>query len=141
MKTIACLKYFVNGCLNFVNVNCLWKRFIVFNATFCLLDNYSPDLFTEVQMWYWKPFTFGLRRFFRKIKLVSVTIWLFLTIKTVHKEIKKQKKILQAIMFIIFWDFLVVGQIFLSPRVKWRVIFSNKLVYMSYPWVAKQMRT
>ena len=27
---------------------------------FVLLDNYSPDLFTEVQIWYWKIFKFGL---------------------------------------------------------------------------------
>ena len=34
---------------------------------FILFDNYFPDLFTEVQIWYWKSFKFGLRRFFRKV--------------------------------------------------------------------------
>ena len=32
-------------------------------------------------------------------------------------------------MFIIFWDLLMVEQIFLSPQVKRSVIISNKLVY------------
>ena len=31
-----------------------------------------------------------------------------------------------AIMFITFWDFLMVEQIFLSPQVKRSVIISNK---------------
>ena len=31
-----------------------------------LIDNYFSDLFTEVQMWYWKTGKFGLARFFRK---------------------------------------------------------------------------
>ena len=35
---------------------------------FALLDNYFTDLFTKVQIWYWKPFKFDLGRFFRKIK-------------------------------------------------------------------------
>ena len=35
---------------------------------FVLLDNYFPDLFTEVQIGYWKPFKFGLRCFLKKIK-------------------------------------------------------------------------
>ena len=35
---------------------------------FVLLDNYFPDLFTEVQIWHWKPFKFGLWRSFKKIK-------------------------------------------------------------------------
>ena len=38
---------------------------------FFLLDNYFPDLFTEVQILYWKPFKFGLGRFFRKLKVNS----------------------------------------------------------------------
>ena len=37
-----------------------------------------------------------------------------------------------TIMFIIFWDILMVEQIFLSPQVKRRVIISSKLVYTSY---------
>ena len=32
-----------------------------------------------------------------------------------------------TIIFIIFWRFLAVEQIFLSPQVKWSVIISNKL--------------
>ena len=36
-----------------------------------------------------------------------------------------------TIKFIIFWDFLMVEQIFLSPQVKRNVIICNKLVYMS----------
>ena len=36
-----------------------------------------------------------------------------------------------SIMFIIFWDFLMVEAIFFSPQVKRSVIICNKLVYMS----------
>ena len=36
-----------------------------------------------------------------------------------------------TIMFIIFWDFLMVEKIFLSPQVKRSVIISNKLVCTS----------
>ena len=41
-------------------------------------------------------------------------------------KIKKYKKILQAIMVMIFWDFLMFYQIFLSTQVKRREIISNK---------------
>ena len=37
-----------------------------------------------------------------------------------------QKKIFQTILVIIFWDFLMFYQIFLSPQVKRIVIISNK---------------
>ena len=37
-----------------------------------------------------------------------------------------QKKIFQTILVIIFWDFLMFYQIFLSPQVKQIVIISNK---------------
>ena len=59
-------------------------------------------------------------------KVNLAKIWLFLTIEAVNKD-KKQKKILQTIMFIIFWEFLMVEQIFLSWQVKQNVIISNKL--------------
>ena len=42
---------------------------------FVLLDNYFSDLFTEVQIWYWKSFKFGIRRVFRKVK--SLPRWTF----------------------------------------------------------------
>ena len=79
MKTRVCLKYFVNGCLckqffasnspqtpsnlNFLT-NFVTLRFVALfqpkiratklqNALkFVLLDNYFPDLFIEVQIWY-----------------------------------------------------------------------------------------
>ena len=35
---------------------------------FVLLDNDFPDLFTEVQIWYWKPSKFALWRFFNMPK-------------------------------------------------------------------------
>ena len=37
-----------------------------------------------------------------------------------------QKKILQTIMDIIFWDFLILYQILFSPQVKRKMIISNK---------------
>ena len=46
-----------------------------------------------------------------------------LTVKAVNKD-KKQKKFLQAITFIIYCDFLMVDQIFLSPKVKRSVIIT-----------------
>ena len=36
-----------------------------------------------------------------------------------------------AIMFIIFWNFLMAEQIFFSPQMKRSVIICNKLVYTS----------
>ena len=51
---------------------------------------------------------------------------MFLEIKAVNKD-KKQKKIGQTIMFIIFWD-LMDEQIFLSQQSKQSVIISDKLV-------------
>ena len=36
--------------------------------------------------------------------------------------------LLATIMFIVFWDFLIAEQIFLSPQVKRSLIFKNKLV-------------
>ena len=36
-----------------------------------------------------------------------------------------------TIMFIIFWDFFMFEQIFLSPQVKRSVISKDKLVYLS----------
>ena len=41
---------------------------------FVLLGNYFPGLFTEVQIWYWKLFKFGLGRFFRKSKQIPPKI-------------------------------------------------------------------
>ena len=49
-----------------------------------------------------------------------------------HLTSSLKKKKLSTIMFIIFWDFLMLEKIFLSPQVKRRVIISNKLVYTSY---------
>ena len=37
-----------------------------------------------------------------------------------------------TIMFIIFWDLVMVEQIFLPSQVKWTMIISNKLVYTSW---------
>ena len=46
-----------------------------------------------------------------------------LTVKAVNKD-KKHKKFLQAIIFVIYCDFLMVDQIFLSPKVKRSVIIT-----------------
>ena len=37
-----------------------------------------------------------------------------------------------TMMFIIFSDFLMIEQKFLSPQVKRNMVISNKLAYMSY---------
>ena len=37
-----------------------------------------------------------------------------------------------TIMFMIFWDYLIIKEIFLSPQVKWSLIVSNKLVHTIY---------
>ena len=95
MKTRVCLKYFVNHCLwkQFIDSNSSFTTSSLIYLTifvnlrprhsfilkleqlickevpkFVLLDNYFSDLFTNVQIWYWKPFKFGPRPFFRKIK-------------------------------------------------------------------------
>ena len=33
-----------------------------------MVDNYLSDFFTEVEIWHWQPFKFGLGCFFRKKK-------------------------------------------------------------------------
>ena len=78
-------------------------------------------LFRSFQ-WGWnlvlKEFQVWFRTFFRKIKKMQASIWLFLTNLTVNKNIKRKKKILQTISFIIFRDFSLFFQIFLSPQVR-----------------------
>ena len=93
MKTRVCPKYFVNGCLckqlftsnlpqtpsnlilltNFVTLRPLTLFQPKIRATklqkarkFVLLDNYFPDLFTEVQNSYWKLFMFGQGPFLQR---------------------------------------------------------------------------
>ena len=68
---------------------------------------------------------------------------LFSTIKAVNNGIKdkRQNRILERIMFIIFWDLLMAKQMFLSPQVKWSIIISNKQAYTSYLTIAKQLKT
>ena len=95
MKTRVCLNYFVNECLCkqffasnssqtpsnlilltiFVTLSPLTLFQPKTRATnlqkalkFVLLDKYFPDIFTEVQISFWKLFTFGLGSFFRKAK-------------------------------------------------------------------------
>ena len=78
MKTRVCLKYFENGYLckrffacnspqttstlifltNFVTLSFLFqpkfKATKLQKSTKTCLDKYFPDLFTEIQIWYWK---------------------------------------------------------------------------------------
>ena len=88
MKTRVCLKYFVNHyllkrlldsksphttssfiCLTiFVNLRPMTQLICNKALKFVLLDNCFSDLFTDVQIWHWKPFEFGPGPFFRKIK-------------------------------------------------------------------------
>ena len=44
-------------------------------------------------------------------------------------------------MLIIFWDFLMVEQIFLSLQAKQSLIISNKLVFASCSTIAKRLKT
>ena len=55
-----------------------------------LLDNCFSDLFTEVQIWYWEPFMFGLECCLRKLKQIPAKTWLFLTIGVTNKNIKSK---------------------------------------------------
>ena len=48
-----------------------------------------------------------------------------------RKWSKKWKNEKSTIMFIIFWDFLMIDQILLLPQVKRSLIICNKLVYKS----------
>ena len=57
-----------------------------------LLDNYFWTFFTEVQIWYWKTFKFGLRHFFRKVKCFAAKRYLFLAFVAVSKDIKCNRK-------------------------------------------------
>ena len=93
MKTRVCLKYFANDCLckqyfaanllqtpsnlmlliNFFTLRPLTLFHAKIRATkfqkvlkFVLLDNYFPDLYTEVQISYWNLFKFGLGCFLER---------------------------------------------------------------------------
>ena len=96
METRVCLKYFANDWLcklivvltflnpfkfnlldNFVRTLIQFYSFTVLNLEqlirkkglkFLLLDNYMPNLFTEVHVWYWNHFKFGMGRLQRKVK-------------------------------------------------------------------------
>ena len=46
---------------------------------------------------------------------------------------KKQTKIFQTIIFIIFWDFLMFYQIFLSPQVNSSAIITDKHAIYEFP--------
>ena len=46
-----------------------------------------------------------------------------------------------AIMYIIFWDFLMIEQIFFSPQKKRSVITSNRLIYKKWLRVPEQLTT
>ena len=50
--------------------------------------------------------------------------WQFLTNLAVNEDVKSKKKF--TIIFIIFWDFLMFYQIFLSPQEKQWAIISYK---------------
>ena len=52
-------------------------------------------------------------------------MWLSLTIWAVNKDIKAKENF-QTIMVIIFWDFTLFDQIFLSSQEKRSLIISNK---------------
>ena len=57
-------------------------------------------------------------------------MWLFLTIGALNKN---QKKISKTVMVIIFWDFLMSDQIFLSSQVKQSLVISNKYGIYEFP--------
>ena len=60
------------------------------------------------------------------VRIKEVFIWEF------HRNCDGTNEFVRStIMFIIFWDFLMIKQIFFSLQVKQRVIISNKLVYTS----------
>ena len=72
----------------------------------------------ELQVWF--------TTLFKKRKKVLAEIWLFLTNLPVTKKHKKQKKTLQKISFIVFWEFSKFYWIFISPQVKGGVIITYK---------------
>ena len=112
MKTRVFLKYFVDDCLwkmffasnkldffdNFASFKIFNTVLPIIRATnlqnvlkFFLLYNYLSDLFTAVQIWYWRPFKFGLGRVFGKKNVFPAKLWLFLTSAFVNKDIKSKR--------------------------------------------------
>ena len=92
----------------------LTNFFEYFVASNCFVFLVSKQIFFG-SLWY------------KKATPVNICVLHFL-----HLTSSLKKKKLSTIMFIIFWDFLILENIFLSPQVKRRVIISNKLVYTSY---------
>ena len=91
-----------------------------------------------------------IKRFF-EFPLVLLLSFIFLNLKwliffVVYNRYLKTSEMqgienFVTIMFIIFWDFFMVEQIFLLVQVKRSVVISNKLVHIVASRVAKHLKT
>ena len=100
-------QYFYKQCHNETGIKKLLKVKQYLACELLLFENYSLSSFT----------------------LLSYCWWLLREIIRLHAyDINRARP---TIMFIIFWDFLILEQIFLSPSVHQSVIINNKLAYTS----------
>ena len=82
---------------------------------FDLPDNYISNLFTEVQIWCWKTFKFGLGCVFRNINWTPSKKWLSLIIRAVNRDKRSKTNFAENHDQNVFWKFFIFDQIFLSP--------------------------
>ena len=91
------------------------------------------ELVTRKVKWFWiTQFCNSWVQKLQKTEFeVRFFIWQWIRFTLAYKRDHSIIFIKSTIMLILFWDFLMVQQIFFSPLVKWRMINSNKLVYTS----------
>ena len=110
-----------------------------------ILSTLNRVLLTAILPWTYDILLNLFKAFVEKYNLLvhiilRKTWFLFLKISEKGGEITKFL-FNSAIMFIIFWHFLMVEQIFLSPQVKRSMIISNKLIYMNCLTSSEQFKT
>ena len=68
---------------------------------FVLLDNYFPDVFTEFQIWNWKPFRFGLLRILERSSKSQPKYKCFFFLKkiAVKKGVKSEKNFVDNLVY------------------------------------------
>ena len=110
-----------------------------------ILSTLNRILLTAILPWTCDILLKLFKEFVEKYNLlIHIILWKtwFLFLKISEKGGELTKFLFNStVMFIIFWDFLMVEQIFLSPQLKGSVIISNKLVYINCLTSSEQLKT
>ena len=107
------------------------KKFLVFRCKLSVKSSYTPKTSRPVRLKDFLKFTISRMSWGMKL---TYCMWLVrhLKKKPIYKLVLNTCRkwwVKLYLILIIFWDFLIAEQIFLSPQVKRSVIVSNKLLY------------